>query len=85
MPNWGLGPVLLSVIKVSSATIFMGVCLYLINMKLFAQVSNLNNLNLIIHIMVMVTSGIIIFLAGAWIFKCQEIGVLTRLLRRKRG
>lgn len=84
MPDWSLGPVLLSIFKVSSATIFMGVCLYLISMKIFAQISNLSNLTLIIQIIVMVTSGIFIFLAGAWIFRCREIDILTRLIKRKK-
>jgi putative peptidoglycan lipid II flippase len=84
MLDWSLGPVLLSVVKVSSATVLMGVGLYLINMKLFAQIAHFNNITLIIQIMVMVAAGIFIFLIGAWIFRCREIGILTRLLKRKK-
>jgi putative peptidoglycan lipid II flippase len=85
MPDWDLGPVLLSVVKVTSATVLMWASLYFIDSKLFSQVANTGSLALIIRIMVMVGSGIFTFLVGAWIFRCREIGILTRLLRRNRG
>lgn len=84
IPGWNLGPVLLSIIKVTSATILMGLSLYLMNMRFFTQISGLSNLTLIIQIMVMVTSGIFLFFIGAWIFRCREINILIRLLKRKK-
>lgn len=84
MPEWNFRPLLVSILKVSSASILMSICLILINIYLFSKDLYHSNISLIIQIAVMVTAGIIIFIVGAWIFKCKEIGILTRLIKRKR-
>jgi putative peptidoglycan lipid II flippase len=84
MPEWSFRPLLTSILKVLSAAILMTVCLALINLYLFSKDLHHSYIFLIIRIAVMVAAGIIIFTLGAWLFKCQEISILTRLLKRKR-
>ncbi len=85
MPEWNLSPMLLSVFKVFSASVLMGACLILLNMKLFANNTNPGTIALVIQVVTMVISGLFIFLFAAWIFRCRELGIFASLLKIKRG
>ncbi len=84
MPQWSLMPVLLSISKIFAATAVMSASVILLNMNLFSSTTNPGKLVLILQVMSMVIVGIFIYLIASWIFRCNEVGILTRLINRKR-
>ena len=83
MPEWDLLPIGVSVLKIIFSSAAMGVGVYCLKYLLFPDNPDPGTVNLIFQVGFLVISGIIIYFTAAFLFRCRELNVFTRLIKKR--
>jgi putative peptidoglycan lipid II flippase len=84
LPAWKLSQISLSVLKVLLSAAVMGISVFCLKTKFFTYDYDPGILNLGLEVFFLVTSGIIIYMVSAVIFRCGELRSIMDLVKSRK-
>ena len=84
IPEWSLTPILKSVFKVLASSVLMGLGIFYLKYLLFPENPDKGNFYIMIQVVVLVFSGMIIYLLAAFLFRCKELRAFSLLIKNRK-
>ncbi len=81
--SWKLTPIVISLARVILSGIIMGAGIYYLKFLFFPDNPDQGAFNLMIQVVVLVISGVIIYLLAAFLLRCRELNAFTGLIRKR--
>jgi len=83
MPQWTLTPIIVSILKIILSTVIMAAGIYYLNFLFFPDNPDQGTFNLMVQVVVLVLSGIVIYMLAAFLLRCRELNAFTGLIRKR--
>ena len=83
IPQWSLTPIIVSILKTLLSAVIMGLGVYCLKYLLFPDNPDARVFKLVIEVVILVVSGLIIYLLAAFLFRCRELGAFSRLIKKR--
>ena len=81
--SWRFSPIAASASRVILASVIMGLGIYYLNYLFFPDNPDEGIFDLLIQVILLVLSGVIFYLAAAFLFRCRELNAFLRLIKKR--